>query len=229
MPQAEERPDSWRSQVLEVHRPPGDVPAMYSRIAPLYEIWARLTESRARRRVQELAGIRDGEAVLEVAVGTGAQLVELARRNPSGRTTGIEPSAGMLAQARKRLEDAGLDEAELVEGSALDLPLEDSSFDVLINGYMLDLLPRDDIPRALAEFRRVLRPGGRLVLTNMTKGERRLHRIWDALYARGLNLTANCRGVLAVPVLDQLGFADIHREYLAQMTFPTEVVTAIRP
>jgi demethylmenaquinone methyltransferase / 2-methoxy-6-polyprenyl-1,4-benzoquinol methylase len=202
---------------------------MYSRIAPVYEIWARLTESRARRRVKELAGIRDGEDVLEVAVGTGAQLVELARRNPSGRTTGVEPSEGMLGQARRRLDDAGLDRVELVEGSALDLPLEDSSFALLVNGYMLDLLPRDDIPRALAEFRRVLRPGGRLVLTNMTKGERRSHRIWDALYARGLNLTANCRGVLAAPPLDQLGFADIKREYIAQMTFPTEVVTATRP
>ena len=71
---------------------------------------------------------------------------------------------------------------------------------------MLDLLPRDDIPRALAEFKRVLRPGGRLVLSNMTKGERRRHRIWDWAYERGIVVTANCRGVLAAPVLQELGF-----------------------
>jgi hypothetical protein len=60
----------------------------------------------------------------------------------------------------------------------------------------------------------------------MTKGERRRERIWDWLYAHGIVLTANCRGVLAEPVLRDLGFADIQREYLAQTTFPTEVVYA---
>jgi ubiquinone/menaquinone biosynthesis C-methylase UbiE len=94
---------------------------------------------------------------------------------------------------------------------------------------MLDLLPRDDIPRALAEFKRVLRLGGRLVLSNMTKGERRRHRFWDALYERGVVLTANCRGVLAAPVLRESGFADVRREYMAQMLFPTEIVTARKP
>jgi hypothetical protein len=60
----------------------------------------------------------------------------------------------------------------------------------------------------------------------MTLGERRSHRIWDALYARGIVLTANCRGVLAAPVLEQLGFERVEREYMAQLAFPTEIVTA---
>jgi ubiquinone/menaquinone biosynthesis C-methylase UbiE len=213
--------------VLEVKHPPDRVPGIYTRLAPVYEAWARLTESRARRRVLELAAIRPGEDVLEVASGTGVQLVRLARANPGGRTVGVELSAGMLAQTRQRLEAAGLRGAtELIEGSALGLPLPDRSFDLVVNGYMLDLLPRDDIPRALAEFRRVLRPGGRLVLSNMTKGERRRERIWDWLYANGLVLTANCRGVLAAPVLSELGFTDVSREYVTQMAFPTEIVTA---
>jgi ubiquinone/menaquinone biosynthesis C-methylase UbiE len=179
--------------------------------------------------VLELAAPHDGEAVLEVAVGTGAQFVDLARRNRSGRTVGIELSEGMLEQARERLADAGFDgRAELLRASALEMPFEDQSFDLLVNSYMLDLLPKSDIPAALAEFRRLLRPGGRLVLSNMTIGESRRHRVWDALYARGLNLTANCRGVLAAPVLDELGFTQVRREYMSQFGFPTEVVSAIR-
>ena len=217
----------WRELVLEAKDPPERVPKIYTRLAPVYEAWARATESKARRRVLELASVRPGEDVLEVATGTGVQLTRLARANPGGRTVGVEISEGMLAQTRRRLEHAGLaGEVEVIEGSGLELPLADQSFDLIVNGYMLDLLPRDDIPRALAEFQRVLRPGGRLVLSNMTKGERRRHRIWDWAYERGFVVTANCRGVLAAPVLRELGFTGISREYLSQMLFPTEIVTA---
>jgi ubiquinone/menaquinone biosynthesis C-methylase UbiE len=220
-------PADWRDLVLEAKDPPERVPRMYTRLAPVYEAWARATESKARRRVLELASVRPGEDVLEVATGTGVQLVRLGGANPGGRTAGVEISEGMLAQTRRRLEDAGLaTEVEVIEGSALELPIADESFDLLVNGYMLDLLPRDDIPRALAEFRRVLRPRGRLVLSNMTKGERRRHRIWDWAYGRGFVVTANCRGVLAAPVLRELGFRGVSREYLSQMLFPTEIVTA---
>lgn len=223
--------NDWRSQVLEVNQTRSErVVGAYTRLAPFYEAWARLTEAGPRRRVLELAAPRDGEAVLEVATGAGAQLVELAQQNPSGETVGIEPADGMLTQARKRLAAAGIEQrVELLRAGALELPFEDQSFDLVVNSYMLDLLPRDDIPRALREFGRVLRPGGRIVLSNMTIGERRRHRIWDALYARGVNLTANCRGVLAAPVLEELGFEDVRREYTSQLGFPTEIVTAKKP
>lgn len=219
----------WRSRILEVRQPPERVGAIYTRLAPVYELWARLTESGPRRRVLELAEVRDGENLLEVAVGTGAQIVELARANPRGQVAGIEISDGMLAQARRRLARSGLDRVDLRWGDARQLPFEDESFDLVVNSYMLDLLPRDEIPRTLAEFRRVLRPGGRLVLSNMTRGQRPAHRVWDALYARGIVLTANCRGVLAAPVLAELGFVDVRREYIAQMLFPTEVVRGRKP
>lgn len=223
---------SWRDAVLEVQPAPGSVQRAYSRLAPVYEVWARAMEGRPRRRVLELANIRDGESVLEVATGPGTQLVEVARRNPGGRTVGIELSPGMLKQARRRLarvrERLG-PRVELVAGDARSLPFGDASFDLLINEYMLDLLSHDDIVRALREFRRVLKPGGRIVLSNMTKAERFPHGIWEALHKRGINVTAHCRGVLAAPALEELGFADIGREYMGQMLFPTEIVTAHRP
>jgi ubiquinone/menaquinone biosynthesis C-methylase UbiE len=220
------RPAGWRDAVLEAKRPPDEVPAVYTRIAPVYELWARATESKARGRVFELASVRPGEDILEVATGTGVQLARLASANRGGRTVGVEDSAGMLSRTRRTLGRSGLAGVELVEGSALDLPLPDESFDLVVNSYMLDLLPREAIPRALEEFRRVLRSGGRLVLSNMTKAERRLDGIWDWLYAKGIVLTANCRGVLAAPVLHELGFSEISREYLSQATFPTEIITA---
>ncbi len=164
-----------------------------------------------------------------------------------GRTVGVEISEGMLAQTRRRLEHAGLaGDVEVIEGSALELPLADESFDLIVNGYMLDLLPRDDIPRALAEFKRVLRPGGRLVLSNMTKGERRRaprsgtgltrtgrrgHRQLPRR-ARGARPgRARLRGHLAgVPLADALSHRDRHRAQGGSMsTPPRRPRTSARP
>ncbi len=222
--------EDWRTRVLEASHSGEHAVKTYSRLAPVYEIWARLTESKARSRVLELAQPRDGESLLEIATGTGVQLCDLADRNPSGRNTGIELSEKMLEQTRRRLAAANLlDRVELLKADALELPFEDESFDLITNGYMLDLLARDQIPEALGEMGRVLRPGGRIVLSNMTKAEKRRHGLWDWLYAHGLGVTANCRGVLAAPVLDEMGFVEIRREYMSQMLFPTEVVIASKP
>ena len=84
-----EQTRDWRTEVLEVNASSEKTLAAYSRLARVYEAWAKLTESRPRRRVLELVDVRDGESILEVATGTGAQIVALARRNPSGRTAGV--------------------------------------------------------------------------------------------------------------------------------------------
>src|SRR5689334_17185450 len=79
-----------------------EVRSTYERVAPFYDWFALLAESRARRRCIELTAIRDGEAVLEVAVGTGLAFAEILRANPSGRNEGIDLTAGMLRRAEAR-------------------------------------------------------------------------------------------------------------------------------
>ena len=66
------------------------VPDVYTRVAPLYDFWGWLTERDARQRCLQLASIRDGEDVLEVAVGTGLAFVKILEANPSGHNEGID-------------------------------------------------------------------------------------------------------------------------------------------
>lgn len=210
-------------------RPPGEVVGFYSRVGGLFETWGRLVDSRARSRVQQLCGVADGDAVLEVGVGAGSQLVESALANPSGRIVGVDLADGMIDETRRRLAAADITNAEVLRAGACDLPFVDDSFDVVYSIYVLDILPWDDIRRALREFDRVLRPGGRLVLCHVTPGERPRHRLGDHLYGSGLPLTGNCRGIRVTSLLDELRFEQITREYSAQFLLPSEIVSSRAP
>ena len=202
------------------------VPDTYRRIASLYDAWAWLTESKARKRCLELAAIQDGESVLEVAVGTGLAFERILEVNPSGRNEGIDLTDAMLARAERRAAQAGHTNYRLRVGDAYALDFAEDSFDVLINNYMFDLLPEPDFPRVLGEFRRVLRPGGRLVMVNMTDGEHWYNGLWPLVYRINPALLGGCRGVSLVPHLEATGFVRIEREYVSQATFPSEVIAA---
>jgi len=217
------------AQPCEVVRRPGEVVGFYSRVGGAFETWGRLVDSRARSRVQELCGVADGDAVLEVGVGAGSQLVKSASANPSGRVVGVDLADGMIHESRRRLAAAGIENAEVLLAGACDLPFVDDSFDVVYSIYVLDILPWDDIRRALAQFDRVLRPGGRLVLCHVTPGERRRDRLGDHLYGSGLPLTGNCRGIRVTSLLDELRFEQITREYGSQFLLPSEIVCARAP
>lgn len=109
---------------------------------------------------REWLGERARGRVLEVAIGTGRNLPYY----PAGVTvTGIELSPAMLAIARRRAVDLGL-EVDLHEGDAEDLPFGDASFDSVVCALSLCTIP--DPAAALGEMRRVLRPGGRLLLVD---------------------------------------------------------------
>jgi ubiquinone/menaquinone biosynthesis C-methylase UbiE len=91
---------------------------------------------------------------------------------------------------------------------------------------MFDLLPERDFPDVLREFGRVLRPGGRLAMVNMTQGERWYNGTWERIYQINPALLGGCRGVTLLPLLGECGFRQASREYVSQMTFPSEIVSA---
>lgn len=114
--------------------------------------------------VLEAAAIQPGERVIDVGCGTGFLLLGAARR--SAQVVGVDVTPAMLAEAKRRVDEAGLTNVTLREASAEALPFADLRFDVALNRLTLHHVGNPG--RVLSEIHRVLRPGGRLVLCDIT-------------------------------------------------------------
>ncbi|MBW2251314.1 MAG: methyltransferase domain-containing protein [Deltaproteobacteria bacterium] len=215
-------------KALDARVSQNNIGAVYDKIAPIYDIWGKLTESRARNRAIELAEIKNGQNILEVAVGTGLAFYEIVKRNPNGTNLGIDLSPGMLGKAKKRLNKLSEVNYSLNVGTAFNLNVEDESVDTLVNNYMFDLIPFEDMNKILVEFKRVLKKNGKLILVNMTEGERFGSKLYDFIYNISPKTMGGCRGVKLTESLQQQGFKIKVREYYQQMLFPSEVILAFK-
>lgn len=108
--------------------------------------------------------------VLDIGCGAGTDLLLAARRlGPGGRAIGVDMTEGMRARAAAGAAACGLTNVEVRDGDATRLPVDDRSVDVVISNGVLNLVP--DKPAALAEIVRVLKPGGRVQIADITLGE----------------------------------------------------------
>lgn len=206
-----------------------EVRETYRKFSRIYDIWGNLMESKARLDCLEMADIKNGESVLEVAVGTGILFEKLLQINPQGRNEGLEITEQMLKRARMRIQKSGSANYVLKYGDAYHLDYPEECFDVVLNNYMFDLIQERDFVTILTEFRRVLRSGGRLVLVNMTKGSRWFNVLWESIYKIRPSLLGGCRGVELAPSLSEAGFVQVRRKYVTQASFPSEVIFGIKP
>lgn len=200
----------------------------YTKMAGNYDFWCGLIEAKARQRCLDLAAIRNGEYVLEVAVGTGVLFEKILQLNPSGITEGIDLTEAMLSLARERARQTGSSSYTLRVGDAYRLDYPDESFDAVLNNYMFDLIPEQDFMTILNEFKRVVRKGGRVVVVDMTRGSRLFNGLWNWLYRIRPALLGGCRGVELEPYMKKAGFDRINREYVSQLGFPSEVISAVK-
>jgi demethylmenaquinone methyltransferase/2-methoxy-6-polyprenyl-1,4-benzoquinol methylase/phosphoethanolamine N-methyltransferase len=131
-----------------------------------------------RKLPLDLAALRPGESVLDVGCGTGGLALGAARRvGSTGTVWGIDAAPEMIEEARLKARRAGQPVQFAVQPvEAMSFP--NATFDVVLSSLMMHHLPGDLRPRALAEIRRVLRPGGRIVVIDLQPISRPL-RPWE--------------------------------------------------
>lgn len=197
----------------------------YDRWAAIYGAWAAITESRAHRIALEAARPAAGESVLEVAVGPGEFFAGLAGTAGLRRCIGTDLSGGMLQRAGHRLKSMARVGA-LCQADARHLPLASAAFDLVVNSYMLDLLTEADIRVVLAEFRRMLEVGGKLVLLNMAEQKPLLNCLWMWLFRHAPALVGGCRPVAVRSLLRGDMWQVERQELISQNGFRSELIVA---
>jgi demethylmenaquinone methyltransferase / 2-methoxy-6-polyprenyl-1,4-benzoquinol methylase len=215
---------TYRSGVLA----PDEVRRLFDRIAPVYDAMNRVMTiglDRRWRRLAAEAAVRPGDRVLDACCGTGdLALADLAAG--AGAVVGLDFSERMLERARRKS-----DAVEWLRGDVLALPFEDGSFDAATVGFGVRNVA--DLEAGLRELRRVLRPGGRLAVLEITRPRgllRPFFRLWfDVLVPLAGKVLPGGKAYTYLPAsvrrfpgpedlraaLERAGFADVTYRLLA--------------
>ncbi len=186
---------------------------------------AEFYESKAKNLALQRLELAAGQHVLNVGVGTGKIHQQLkAAIAPNGLAFGLDISTVMLRLSQARTG------CPLCQANARRLPFATHSFDRLISTFVLDLLPLRHLPGLLVNFKRVLKPGGRMVLVSLTEGvtasSRLLVGLWKITYAISPIACGGCRPLQLEALVQRAGFSAIQREVVVQAGIPSEVITA---
>jgi len=163
------------AQTTEQERFAGQIRGMFDRIAGIYDpLNTAMTAGlhhRWRERAADRAELAPGDTALDACCGTGDLALELARRvGPAGTVIGSDFSDRMLELAREKAARRGATGVRFEWGDALDLSYEDGSFDAVSVGFGVRNFA--DVELGLRELARVLKPGGRLVILEITQPQR---------------------------------------------------------
>lgn len=218
---------SYNNFMAEIHPSRADqagIRRIYDWIGARYD-WFSFYEARAKAAALDLLEASSGQRILNVGCGTGKEHARLQRDvQPSGQAHGLDASYVMASLAQRR---SG---APLLQADAARLPYAGESFERVFCTYVLDLMPFADLPAILDEFRRVLKPHGRLVLLSLTEGctapSRAFVGLWKLVYRISPLACAGCRPLQLSTLAASAGFRLLQRQVIIQFGVPSELILA---
>jgi ubiquinone/menaquinone biosynthesis C-methylase UbiE len=216
--------------VLRVLQTREETKAFYNKIARVYDLLAEHSEAPVRKAGIEMLHVRQGQHILEIGFGTGHSLIELARSaGPSGKVFGIDLSDKMVEIAQKLVEKENLEKRiELSCGDALHLSYEQESLDGIFMSFTLELFDTPEIPLVLSECRRVLKPGGRIVIVGMSRvsPDGLMTEMFEWTHQHFPNYL-DCRPILVREALENAGF-EICDTKIMKMWVNVEIVCGLK-
>jgi len=213
-----------------------ELKGIYARIAVRYDLQHGLITARADERGRRLLvdkAVREGDRVLDCGSGTGATGILAAKRvGPQGRVTLFDLSDAMLAVARRKVVEAGLqDRVNFKTGDMVHLPFDDDEFDIVLSTY--SLCPVYDPQKGALELYRVTRPGGRIGVAHSTSPRNPVlrwlaDRVEDWAW-RFPWLSMGCRSVEVLPALKSAGAMILFSRTIGIPLWPFLVLVAEKP
>jgi ubiquinone/menaquinone biosynthesis C-methylase UbiE len=177
---------------------------------PFYDlVTGLLGADRARAVILEYAPLHDGDTVLDVGCGTGTLAVLLKRRHPGVEVTGLDPDPKALARARQKAERAGA-KVCFEHGFCDEIKHSTASFDLVVSSFMFHHLEPDQKSGTLREVRRVLKPGGRLLLLDFDVTEAGAHHGLQRMFHSHARLSDNSEGRI-LELMAAVGFKEAAR------------------
>ena len=196
---------------------------------PIVAVTSR--EGAFKRRLLEHARIKDGEAVLDVACGTGTLAIEIKKANPKAKVSALDGDRAILQRARGKAKDAGV-KIEFQRGMSNELPYDARSFDVVVSTLFFHHLTDEAKADTAEEIRRVLRLGGRVLIADWGRPQDPLMRMvflpvqaLDGFRNTASNVAGKLPEFLRDAGLKRVSVVDRMRTPLGTI----EIVSGIRP
>ena len=207
---------------------------IYTRTAAFYDGLVADKQASAKLTAIGILDRRRGEHFLEVGTGTGWALQRIIASSGIERAYGLDVAAGMLEVARDAVPALTHATPALLIGDGRRLPYPEASIDCVLNTYTFEVMAEPDIAAMLDDMLRVLRPGGRAVIVNLTDategGEQDDAMIedWKTRYEADPEFFGGARPLQLSEMLRTHGFVSISRLYVGP-EWPSEVLLAFRP
>jgi ubiquinone/menaquinone biosynthesis C-methylase UbiE len=215
-----------KAPILRVFQSRDQTKAFYNKISRFYDLLSDRSEAPMRKAGLDLLKAVAGEQILEIGFGTDHTIVDLAGAvGHQGRVFGIDLSDRMVRLAKENLAKSQLlDRTRIRRGDAAQLPYSADTMDAIFMSFTLELFDTQEIPLVLSECKRVLRPGGRIVVVGMSKeGDREpLLGAFEWTHKHFPNFV-DCRPIYIREALEDTGFK-IKKALKKHMWIPVEIV-----